>query len=105
MEPSRKRMLDRYIANPAMPLPPNLACNRCKRRPGTVRLRDICDVCEDVYVCESCAKIHAGEVSVEETYDYPKTNSGPRCNAEESGYLDSTDVFCPFSQNQQCTSG
>jgi hypothetical protein len=29
-------------------------------------------------------------------YDYPRTNSGPLCHAEESGYLDSTDVYCPF---------
>jgi hypothetical protein len=32
----------------------------------------------------------------EPEYDYPRTNSGPLCHAEESGYLDSTDVFCPF---------
>jgi len=35
-------------------------------------------------------------------YDYPLTNSGPRCGAEESGYLDSTDVFCPFSSDGAC---
>ena len=29
--------------------------------------------------------------------DYPRTNSGPLCHANESGYLDSTDVFCPFT--------
>lgn len=29
-------------------------------------------------------------------YDYPLTSSGPLCQAEESGYLDSEDVFCPF---------
>ena len=33
----------------------------------------------------------------EPVYDYPRTNSGPACRAEESGYLDSADVFCPFS--------
>jgi hypothetical protein len=37
--------------------------------------------------------------------DYPRTNSGPLCHASESGYLDSTDVYCPFSQDGQCTSG
>lgn len=43
-----------------------------------------------------------------EKYDYPKTNSGPLCSAEETGYLDSTDVFCPFgleSENYKCTGG
>jgi|HubBroStandDraft_2_1064218.scaffolds.fasta_scaffold384362_1 hypothetical protein len=39
-----------------------------------------------------------------ESYDYPRTNSGPLCGAEESGYLDSTDVFCPFVPGP-CTSG
>ena len=40
-------------------------------------------------------------------YDYPRTNSGPLCHAEESGYLDSTDVFCPFQAGPDytCTSG
>jgi hypothetical protein len=39
--------------------------------------------------------------------DYPRTNSGPLCHAEESGYLDSTDVFCPFQAGPgyACTSG
>lgn len=40
----------------------------------------------------------------EPEYDYPRTNSGPLCSAEESGYLASTDVFCPFSQDGACTS-
>lgn len=38
-------------------------------------------------------------------YDYPETNSGPLCHAEESGYLDSTDVFCPFADDYICTAG
>jgi len=39
-------------------------------------------------------------------YDYPRTNSGPRCHAEETGYLDSTDVFCPFAaEPYRCMSG
>lgn len=40
-------------------------------------------------------------------YDYPRTNSGPLCRAEESGYLDSTDVFCPFApgDDYRCTAG
>lgn len=38
-------------------------------------------------------------------YDYPLTNSGPSCNAEESGYLDRTDVYCPFAGDGVCTSG
>lgn len=40
-------------------------------------------------------------------YDYPRTNSGPLCRAEESGYLNSTDVFCPFGMpdKYECTSG
>ena len=37
-------------------------------------------------------------------YDYPRTNSGPLCSAEESGYLDSPDVFCPFLPGP-CTAG
>lgn len=37
--------------------------------------------------------------------DYPRENSGPLCRAEESGYLDSTDVFCPFSSDGTCGSG
>jgi len=37
-------------------------------------------------------------------YDYPRTNSGPRCNAEGSGYLDSTNVFCPFADDGKCSS-
>ena len=41
----------------------------------------------------------------EPQYDYPRTNSGPRCRAQESGYLDSTDVFCPFTGDGQCTGG
>ena len=38
-------------------------------------------------------------------YDYSLTNSGPLCNAEENGYLDSTDVFCPFASDQVCRAG
>jgi hypothetical protein len=38
-------------------------------------------------------------------YDYPRTNSGPLCRAEESGYLDSTDVYCPFSPDGKCHGG
>ena len=34
---------------------------------------------------------------------YPETNSGPLCHAEESGYLASTDVFCPFTRDGKCT--
>jgi hypothetical protein len=41
----------------------------------------------------------------EPEYDYPKTNSGPRCQAGESGYLDSTGVFCPFSTDGICGGG
>lgn len=37
--------------------------------------------------------------------EYPQVNSGPLCRAEESGYLDSTDVFCPFASGGECTSG
>lgn len=37
-------------------------------------------------------------------YEYPRTNSGPLCHADESGYLDSTDVFCPFAADK-CTGG
>jgi hypothetical protein len=39
--------------------------------------------------------------------DYPRTNSGPLCHAEESGYLDRTDVFCPFlpGPDYRCTGG
>ncbi len=40
----------------------------------------------------------------EPEYDYPRTNSGPLCRAEESGYLDSTDVYCPFVPGA-CTAG
>ncbi len=40
----------------------------------------------------------------DKSYDYPRTNSGPLCRAEESGYLDSTDVFCPFIPGP-CTAG
>jgi len=36
---------------------------------------------------------------------YPEKNSGPLCRAEESGYLDSTDVYCPFSIDGVCRSG
>lgn len=35
-------------------------------------------------------------------YDYPKTDSGPLCNASESGYLDSADVYCPFAPDGEC---
>lgn len=38
----------------------------------------------------------SGEAGESPEYDYPRTNSGPLCRADESGYLDSTDVFCPF---------
>jgi len=38
-------------------------------------------------------------------YDYPRTNSGPLCHAEESGYLASTDVYCPFSPGGECGGG
>jgi hypothetical protein len=41
---------------------------------------------------------------MEPGYDYPLTDSGPLCRAEESGYLDSTDVFCPFAAGT-CTAG
>jgi hypothetical protein len=41
-------------------------------------------------------------MSPEKEYDYPLTNSGPLCNAEESGYLASTDVYCPFSNDGIC---
>lgn len=41
----------------------------------------------------------------EPAYDYPLMNSGPLCRAEESGYLDSTDVFCPFAFDGQCSGG
>lgn len=34
--------------------------------------------------------------------NYPEGNSGPLCRAEETGYLDSTDVFCPFASDMQC---
>lgn len=37
--------------------------------------------------------------------EYPEVNSGPLCGAEESGYLDSTNVFCPFGRDGECTSG
>jgi DNA-binding MarR family transcriptional regulator len=36
---------------------------------------------------------------------YPQTASGPLCKAEETGYLDSTDVFCPFADHQRCMAG
>jgi hypothetical protein len=36
--------------------------------------------------------------------EYPEVNSGPECRAEESGYLASTDVFCPFIPGP-CASG
>lgn len=39
----------------------------------------------------------------ENEYDYPLTNSGPLCQAEESGHLDSVDVLCPFSDDGKCT--
>ncbi len=29
--------------------------------------------------------------------DYPRTNSGPLCHAEESGHQDNANVFCPFA--------
>lgn len=38
-------------------------------------------------------------------YDYPRANIGPLCHAEASGYLDSADVFCPFSGDGECVSG
>lgn len=41
----------------------------------------------------------------EPEYDYPQTDSGPLCHAEESGYLDSTDVHCPFAPDGQCGGG
>lgn len=43
----------------------------------------------------------------EPEYDYSRTNSGPLCGAVESGYLDSTDVFCPFlpGPDYTCTGG
>jgi hypothetical protein len=41
----------------------------------------------------------------EPEYDYPRTNAGPLCHAEESGYLDSTDVICPFTADMRCTGG
>jgi hypothetical protein len=44
------------------------------------------------------------EAGGDPAYDYPRTNSGPLCHAEETGYLDSTDVFCPFASGP-CTSG
>lgn len=43
--------------------------------------------------------------------DYPRTNSGPLCRAEENGYLDggssgsALTVFCPFANDGRCTSG
>jgi hypothetical protein len=43
----------------------------------------------------------------EQEYDYPRTNSGPLCRAEETGYLDSAGVFCPFlsGPDYRCTGG
>ncbi len=43
-------------------------------------------------------------ITGEPEYDYPLTNSGPLCHAQESGYLDSKDVFCPFAAGP-CTAG
>jgi hypothetical protein len=43
--------------------------------------------------------------------DYPKTNSGPLCKAEETGYLNQGPsgtggtVFCPFASDAECHSG
>jgi hypothetical protein len=45
-----------------------------------------------------------GSQYILEEADYPRTNSGPLCNAEGSGYLDSADVFCPFGPDGECTS-
>jgi hypothetical protein len=49
----------------------------------------------------------AAPAQQEPEYDYPRTNSGPLCRAEENGYLDSTDVFCPFlpGPDYTCTGG
>lgn len=38
-------------------------------------------------------------------YGHPQTNSVPLCHAEESGYLDSTDVWCPFASDGKCGGG
>jgi hypothetical protein len=43
---------------------------------------------------------------VQDAIDDPSAGtSGPLCNAEESGYLSSTDLFCPFSGDGVCRSG
>lgn len=49
----------------------------------------------------------AGSAGATKHFDYPLTNSGPLCHAEESGYLDSEEVFCPFSDSPDyaCTAG
>lgn len=62
---------------------------------------------ERIFTCDLPrleAYLPAGAAGLPE-YDYPRTNSGPLCRAEETGQLDSTDVFCPFASDGKCGGG
>lgn len=58
--------------------------------------------CGGLALCSTCAKELAAQQTVTAPTPEPTGNS---CRAEESGYLDSTDVFCPFASDGQCTGG
>jgi hypothetical protein len=51
------------------PLPGKIImiCDRCRSAPGTRQAREICDYCDDVYLCQDCFDLHAQEIQDDTT--------------------------------------